>query len=107
MSKPLDKRKNLIIFDGSNFYHKAKKLAFMLNTKGIYHEKGVDVQIALDIALGAVKDTYDSVYVVSSDTDLIPAIKTAMKEGKKVVYVGFSNFISRAMKKNCSGTVII
>src|SRR4030066_898675 len=27
MSKPLDKRKNLIIFDGSNFYHKAKKVA--------------------------------------------------------------------------------
>src|SRR3989338_7455544 len=32
-------------------------------------EKGVDVQIAIDLVIGAVEDMYDVAVVVSSDTD--------------------------------------
>ncbi len=83
------------------------KLGYLLLSDGTYHEKGVDVQIAVDIVRGAIKDEYDRCYLVSSDTDLLPAIKTAQEEGKEIVYVGFENFISRALTKNCSSTVII
>ncbi|MBU3979009.1 NYN domain-containing protein [Patescibacteria group bacterium] len=83
------------------------KLGYLLMSSGVFHEKGVDVQIAVDIVRGAIKNEYDIFYLISSDTDLIPAIQTAKEEEKKVVYVGFENSISRALIKNCSSHVIL
>jgi uncharacterized LabA/DUF88 family protein len=54
-----------------------------------YHEKGVDVRMAVDIVAGAYEDYYDTAIVVSSDSDLIPAINHARKRGKKIEYIGF------------------
>ncbi|MFA5208002.1 MAG: NYN domain-containing protein [Candidatus Paceibacterota bacterium] len=163
----------LIIFDGSNFYHKSKKLApnvhltnfdyrklseilisgkdcdieycvgeikresnnqkskdmyngqmalfnnlrrqkivikkgFMMKVGNFYHEKGVDVRIATDIIKGALKNKYQFFYIISSDSDILPAIQTAMSAGKKVVYVAFEKtIISKALAVNCSETVFI
>ena len=83
------------------------KLGYLLMIDGRYHEKVVDVQIAVDIVRGAIKNEYDICYLISSDTDLLPAIKTAKNEDKKIVYVGFNNFISRALLKNCSSCLIL
>src|SRR4030042_2354641 len=52
------------------------KLGYLLLSGGKFHEKGVDVQIAVDIVRGAIKGEYDKCYLISSDTDLLPAIKT-------------------------------
>jgi len=46
-------------------------------------------------------------YLVSSDTDLLPAIEITKEEKKKVVYVGFENFISHALINNCSSYKIL
>ena len=73
----------------------------------VYHEKGVDVQIAVDMVRGAIKDEFDKCYLISSDTDLLPAIHTARSEGKEVVYVGFESFISKALENNCSLSVVV
>lgn len=165
-------KKNLVIFDGSNFYHGAKRLSpkthltnfnykkliktlaatginsveycvgeirqdprdkksvrlyanqqalfyqlekqgieikkgYMLKNDGIFHEKGVDVRIAIDIVKGALKNEFDKCFVISSDTDIIPAINEAKSNGKEIVYVGFSNSISRALKANCSRMILI
>lgn len=83
------------------------KLGYLLMSDGKFHEKGVDVQIAVDIVRGAIKNEYDICYLISSDTDLLPAIQTAKDEKKKIVYVGFENFISRALSKNCSSYLIL
>jgi len=83
------------------------KLGYLLLSDGVYHEKGVDVQIAVDITRGAIKNEYDKCYLISSDTDLLPAIQTAKDEGKQIIYVGFENFISRALSKNCSSYKIL
>lgn len=83
------------------------KLGYLLMTDGKYHEKGVDVQITVDLVRGAIKNEYDICYLISSDTDLLPAIKTAKDENKKVIYVAFENFISRALSKNCSSFIIL
>ena len=167
-------KKNLVIFDGSNFYHKAKHLApeihltnfnykklgelvtssknsdieycvgeikiyknansktqglyagqqtlfynlelqgisikkgFMMKIKDVYHEKGVDVRIATDIVRGALKNEYDICYLISSDSDLLPAIETAIEDGKKIVYVAFERApVSKALGINCSEVVFI
>jgi len=53
-------------------------------TKWRTREKGIDVLMALDIALGAREDLYDVAVIVSADTDLIPAIDVALQAGKRV-----------------------
>lgn len=85
----------------------AIKLGYLLMSGGKFHEKGVDVQIAVDIVRGAIKNEYYKFYLTSSDTDLLPAVQTAKDEGKEIIYVGFENFISRALQKNCSSYLIL
>jgi len=54
-------------------------------------EKGIDVKLATDLIVGSVDDRYDTAIVVSSDSDLIPAIDwVRIKRNKKVEYIGFS-----------------
>jgi uncharacterized protein (TIGR00288 family) len=79
----------------------------MLHHGPSYHEKGVDVRIAIDILHGAVKNKYDECYLISSDTDIIPAIIDAKAEKKNIIYIGFEGAISHAMKANCSKTILI
>lgn len=83
------------------------KLGYLLKIGERYHEKGVDVEIAIDMTKSAIKNTYDEFYLLSSDSDLVPAIKTAREEGKKVIYVGFENNISEALTRNCNKTILI
>lgn len=54
-------------------------------------EKGTDVKIAADLIIGAVDNLYDTAILVSSDTDLIPAIQYIRYKNKKLEYVGFSH----------------
>jgi len=70
-------------------------------------EKGVDVKIAIDLVVDGIEDKYDTAILVSSDTDLIPAIKYIRSKGKKVEYIGFSNFVSFGMMKECDDQRIL
>jgi hypothetical protein len=42
-------------------------------------EKGIDVLVALDMAMGAVNDAYDVAVLVSADTDLVPALEAVWR----------------------------
>ncbi|KPJ55653.1 hypothetical protein AMJ49_06635 [Parcubacteria bacterium DG_74_2] len=54
-------------------------------------EKGIDVKMATDLIVGAVDNKYDTAIIVSSDTDLTPAIDWVRKRQNKIVeYIGFS-----------------
>lgn len=75
---------------------------YLLKTAGKYHEKGVDVQIAVDMAVAAYENLCDKIIIISSDTDLAPAIAKAREKGKIVEYVGFSHNPSVAMVSFCS-----
>lgn len=75
------------------------KFGHMLKADG-YHEKGVDVQIATDLLIGAYENLYDIAILVSSDTDLIPAIIKARSMKKKIEYIGFSHKPSYALIKH-------
>ncbi|MDO8624038.1 MAG: NYN domain-containing protein [bacterium] len=70
---------------------------------GRIREKGVDVKLAIDLVIGAADNLYDTAIVISSDTDLIPAIKYVLNgKKKKVEYVGFAGAPSLGMIKECS-----
>ena len=64
---------------------------FIMKTGRDFHEKGVDVKIATDLIVGAYEDTYDTAILVSSDTDLIPAIAKVKELGKEIEYIGFGH----------------
>ena len=66
---------------------------------GKTREKGTDVKIAVDLIVGAVDNLYDTAILVSSDTDLIPAIKYIRYKRKKLEYVGFSHAPSFGIQK--------
>lgn len=76
-------------------------LGYLLKSDESYHEKGVDVQMAVDMLVAAYENTCDRIVLVSSDTDLAPAIKRAQHKGKVVEYIGFSHKPSVAMVRFC------
>jgi uncharacterized LabA/DUF88 family protein len=80
---------------------------FLMQNDGRYYEKGVDVRLAVDIIDGAYNRKYDEALVVSSDTDLLPAIAKAREKGRHVQYVGFSHQPSVAMVSRCSSTRLL
>ncbi len=80
---------------------------YLLKSDGIYHEKGVDVQIAVDMLVAAYEDICDRIILVSSDTDLAPAIKKVREKDKVVEYIGFSHKPSVAMVSFCSESTLL
>jgi uncharacterized LabA/DUF88 family protein len=80
----------------------AIKRGYLMENNGKYHEKGVDVKIAVDLLVGAYDNLYDAAIVLSSDTDLIPAIKKIKHLGKEVEYIGFAHNPSLALQKHAT-----
>ncbi|EDQ9667902.1 NYN domain-containing protein [Salmonella enterica subsp. enterica serovar Bareilly] len=48
------------------------------------NQKGVDMRIGLDIASLSLKKQVDAIVLVSADSDFIPALKFARREGVQV-----------------------
>ncbi len=99
------KSKKMVI-DQQKFLSKLENDGFTIERGKIVYdhkirEKGVDVKIAIDIVMDGIENKYDTAIVVSSDTDLIPAIKYIQSKGKKVEYVGFSNYASLGLIREC------
>ncbi len=82
-------------------------LGYLLENNGVVHEKGVDIQIAVDMLVNSYEDKIDRIILISSDTDLIPAIKQVQKLGKHVTYVGFKHKPSKALINVCSDYVLL
>lgn len=83
------------------------KTGYILKSNEEYYEKGVDVQIAVDVCMKAVRNEYDRLILVSSDTDLIPAIKEVKSLGNVVEYVGFDIHPSFALMRFSSTRTLL
>lgn len=83
------------------------ELGNIQNHNGTYAEKGVDVKIALDIYKLGADGVYDKAMLISSDTDLLPAIRMVQDIGKEVEYIGFNHQKSIALVKECSLTRLL
>lgn len=77
-------------------------LGYLLKSGEKLHEKGVDVKMAVDMLVATYENSCDHFILISSDTDLLPAIRKAKEKGKIIEYVGFSHQPSIAMVANCS-----
>lgn len=72
-----------------------------------FHEKGVDVRLAIDLVEGAYENRYDVAILLSSDTDMIPALERVKKHGKKVEYIGFSDRPSFGLQRHADLTKLL
>ena len=71
----------------------------MMKHGGVFHEKGVDVHMATDLLVGSYENLWDTAILISSDTDLIPAIERVKLLHKKIEYIGFAHNPSFGLQK--------
>ncbi|MCL2038768.1 NYN domain-containing protein [Candidatus Saccharibacteria bacterium] len=72
-----------------------------------FQEKGVDVGMAVDMVADAILKDVDRVVLVSSDTDLIPAVKRVQQAGVEIIYVGFSERLTPRLVALVKKTITI
>lgn len=72
-----------------------------------FQEKGVDVGLAVDIVADALNNQVDRIVIVSSDTDLIPALRIVKNSHKQITYVHFENQSTHAISHLANDTKII
>lgn len=53
------------------------------------NQKGVDLRIGMDIACMALRQLVDTVVIITGDSDILPAMKLARREGVRVYIVAF------------------
>jgi uncharacterized LabA/DUF88 family protein len=61
-------------------------------------QKGVDMRIGLDIAWMSLKRTADALVLVTGDSDFVPAMKFARKEGLKVYLDPMGQIVRRELR---------
>ncbi len=70
-------------------------------------EKGVDMHMGIDMAVGACTNTYDVAVIVTGDADLLYAVETAKKFGKDTILACLSPRIAMAMAFVVSHRVVV
>lgn len=83
------KLRNNLINQGFEFIIAGKVRGQKVGDKIIFKEKGVDVQIAVDLVSLACDKKLDKAILCSSDSDLQPAIKEVRNRNVEVTYLGF------------------
>lgn len=71
----------------------------------IFQEKGVDVRIAVDMVQSAYEKKGLHYVVVSSDSDIIPALRVVAQKGHIITYVGFSEALNMAIVAHSQQTL--
>ena len=64
-----------------------------------FQEKGVDVGITIDLVRDAMMGNCNEIAIVSSDTDLVPALQVVRNENVKITYVSFTGQATTSLAK--------
>lgn len=68
-------------------------------------QKGVDMKIGLDVALLATKKIVDKVILITGDSDFIPVMKLARREGLKVYLNPMGHPVYATLKEHADGII--
>lgn len=63
-------------------------------------QKGVDMRIGIDVATLSLKRIVERIILISGDTDLIPAMKLARREGVQVVLVELTMPLAKSLDED-------
>ncbi len=83
---------------------KCKKCGFI---EQHFQEKGVDVGLAIDLIHDVASGQCDQIVLVSSDTDLLPALQVAKNYGTKITYVSFSGQATVSLVKASNEHIVL
>ncbi len=75
--------------------------------KTIFHEKGVDVQVAVDLIANACDKKIETAILCSSDSDLQPAVREVRARGIEIIYLGFENSPNKGLSYTTNRTILI
>lgn len=64
------------------------------------HQKGVDMRVGLDIASLTLKKQVDVIVLVTGDSDFIPAMKFARREGAQLFLVTLGHNVVDEMREH-------
>ncbi|WP_130472657.1 NYN domain-containing protein [Candidatus Magnetaquicoccus inordinatus] len=70
-----------------------------------FKQKGVDMKIGLDIAWLATKRIVDYIVLITGDTDFVPAMKFARREGVRVILNSLTSHCSTSLKEHADQTI--
>ncbi len=73
----------------------------------VFREKGVDVQIAVDMVKMAYEGELKIAIIASSDSDLQPAIKVLKSKGIECIYLGFELEPNKGLTYTAKRTILI
>ncbi len=71
------------------------------------NQKEVDIKIGLDIAWLASKKIVDKIVLVTGDSDFVPAMKFARREGLMVYLAHLGHNIKAVLKEHCDGIITV
>lgn len=66
----------------------------------VLRQKGVDLRIGLDVALMAKDRLIDRIVVVSGDSDIVPAMKVARREGVQVILAPLDHKVKTSLREH-------
>ena len=64
------------------------------------HQKGVDMRLGLDIAALSLKAHVGAIVLVAGDSDFVPAMKFARREGVQILLVTFGHPVRPGMREH-------
>ena len=64
------------------------------------HQKGVDMRVGLDIASLTLKNQVEVIVLVTGDSDFVPAMKFARREGAQLFLVTFGHSVTEEMREH-------
>lgn len=100
--KEQEKQKKFFNF-AKNYYFfeiRSKPLQFSYSDLRVM-QKGVDVQLAVDLVDFTHKNVFDIAVLLSGDIDLLESVKTAKSMGKHIILFGDASVTAEEMKKEC------
>ncbi len=98
-------KQNIKFIIGGNV--RSQEISVNGKKKAVFREKGVDVKIAVDLVTNACDKIIKTAILCSSDSDLQPAVKEAMKRGIEIIYLGFEFNPNKGLSYTTNRTILI
>jgi uncharacterized LabA/DUF88 family protein len=99
----LEKQSILFIKSGNV---RAQELNLANNKTVIFKEKGVDVQIAVDLVSMSCNKQVSKAIICSSDSDLQPAVTELKKRSVETIYLGFETSPNKGLMYTTDKTIL-
>ena len=100
--KKEQEKQNTFFNYAKNYYYfetKTKPLQFSYSDIKVM-QKGVDVQLAVDLVDFTHKNLFDIAVILSGDIDLLESVRTSKGMGKQIIIFGNSSVTAEEMKRN-------